>query len=45
MPGVGLITIDHVVGNVELGRMDEWVEFYGRVLGFKQLTHFTDDDI
>ncbi len=32
--GVGLISIDHVVGNVELGRMDEWVEFYERVLGF-----------
>ena len=32
-PGVGLISIDHVVGNVELGRMDEWVGFYERVLG------------
>ena len=31
--GVGLVAIDHVVGNVELGRMDEWVEFYARVLG------------
>ena len=43
--GMGLISIDHVVGNVELGRMDEWVEFYARVLGFTQLTHFSDDDI
>ena len=43
--GVGLISIDHVVGNVELGRMDEWVEFYARVLGFTQLTHFSDEDI
>src|ERR1700752_181226 len=43
--GVGLIAIDHVVGNVELGRMDEWVEFYARVLGFTQLTHFSDEDI
>ena len=43
--GVGLIAIDHVVGNVELGRMDEWVDFYARVLGFTQLTHFSDDDI
>ena len=43
--GVGLIAIDHVVGNVELGRMDEWVEFYERVLGFTQLTHFSDEDI
>jgi 4-hydroxyphenylpyruvate dioxygenase len=43
--GAGLTTIDHVVGNVELGRMDEWVEFYERVLGFTQLTHFSDEDI
>ena len=43
--GVGLVTIDHVVGNVELGRMDEWVDFYARVLGFTQLTHFSDEDI
>jgi 4-hydroxyphenylpyruvate dioxygenase len=43
--GVGLIAIDHVVGNVELGRMDEWVDFYARVLGFTQLTHFSDEDI
>jgi len=43
--GMGLITIDHVVGNVELGRMDEWVGFYERVLGFTELTHFSDDDI
>ena len=42
---VGLIAIDHVVGNVELGRMDEWVDFYARVLGFTQLTHFSDEDI
>ena len=38
-------SIDHVVGNVELGRMDEWVGFYERVLGFSQLTHFSDEDI
>jgi 4-hydroxyphenylpyruvate dioxygenase len=44
-PGVGLIVIDHVVGNVELGRMDEWVGFYERVLGFQQLVHFDDNDI
>jgi 4-hydroxyphenylpyruvate dioxygenase len=43
--GVGLIAIDHVVGNVELGRMDDWVDFYARVLGFTQLTHFSDEDI
>jgi 4-hydroxyphenylpyruvate dioxygenase len=41
----GLKMIDHVVGNVELGKMDEWVGFYERVLGFSQLTHFSDKDI
>jgi len=38
----GLAAIDHVVGNVELGKMNEWVEFYERVLGFTQLIHFDD---
>jgi 4-hydroxyphenylpyruvate dioxygenase len=37
--------IDHCVGNVELGRMDEWVEFYNRVLGFTNLAEFIGDDI
>ncbi len=41
----GLLTIDHVVGNVEEGRMNEWVGFYERVLGFKQLISFDDKDI
>lgn len=41
----GLAAIDHIVGNVELGKMDEWVGFYNRVLGFHQLQHFSDDDI
>lgn len=41
----GLLTVDHVVGNVELGAMEYWARFYASVLGFKQLTHFTDDDI
>ncbi len=41
----GLLTIDHVVGNVELGKMDEWVEFYRRVMGFEQLVSFDDKDI
>jgi 4-hydroxyphenylpyruvate dioxygenase len=36
----GLASIDHVVGNVELGKMNEWVAFYERVLGFTQLVHF-----
>ena len=42
---MGLIAIDHVVGNVELGNMNEWVGFYQRVLGFTQLIHFDDKDI
>ena len=37
--------IDHCVGNVELGRMDEWVEFYNRVLGFTNMAEFIGDDI
>ena len=43
--GVGLLAIDHVVGNVELGRMEYWVEFYERVLGFTEMLHFSDEDI
>ncbi len=38
----GLASIDHVVGNVELGKMNEWVSFYERILGFTQLIHFDD---
>jgi 4-hydroxyphenylpyruvate dioxygenase len=43
--GVGLLALDHCVGNVELGRMDEWVGFYERVLGFTEMLHFSDEDI
>jgi 4-hydroxyphenylpyruvate dioxygenase len=43
--GVGLIAIDHVVGNVELGKMNEWVEFYERVFGMTNIIHFGDDQI
>ena len=42
---VGLKHIDHCVGNVELGMMDEWVKFYEDVLGFRLLLTFDDDDI
>jgi 4-hydroxyphenylpyruvate dioxygenase len=42
---VGLAAIDHIVGNVEEGKMDEWVRFYEKVLGFSQLVHFDDKDI
>jgi 4-hydroxyphenylpyruvate dioxygenase len=41
----GLLAIDHIVGNVEEGKMDEWVEFYRKVLGFEQLVSFDDKDI
>ncbi len=37
--------IDHCVGNVELGRMDEWVGFYQRVMGFTNMKEFIGDDI
>jgi 4-hydroxyphenylpyruvate dioxygenase len=42
---VGLVAIDHVVGNVELGRMNHWVEFYERVFGMTEMLHFSDEDI
>jgi 4-hydroxyphenylpyruvate dioxygenase len=41
----GLVGIDHVVGNVELGKMNEWVSFYEKVMGFTQLIHFDDRQI
>jgi len=44
-PAVGLARIDHVVGNVELGTLEQWVHFYERVLGFNQLVHFSDEAI
>jgi 4-hydroxyphenylpyruvate dioxygenase len=43
--GVGLIAIDHCVGNVELGRMNQWVEFYERSFGMTEMIHFSDEDI
>ncbi|HKY14724.1 MAG TPA: 4-hydroxyphenylpyruvate dioxygenase [Microthrixaceae bacterium] len=44
-PDVGLSHIDHVVGNVEEGRLDDWVAFYREVLGFDELMHFDQDQI
>ncbi len=41
----GLLYVDHCVANVELGRMNYWVEFYERVMGFKNLVSFDDEDI
>jgi 4-hydroxyphenylpyruvate dioxygenase len=37
--------LDHVVGNVELGRMDEWVDFYNRIMGFTNMAEFVGADI
>jgi 4-hydroxyphenylpyruvate dioxygenase len=37
--------VDHCVGNVELGKMDEWVAFYHRVMGFTNMKEFVGDDI
>jgi len=41
----GLRAVDHMVGNVELGKMLYWVEFYSKTLGFNQLLSFDDKDI
>lgn len=42
---VGLKYVDHCVGNVELGAMNKWVDFYEKVMGFKLLVTFDDSDI
>ena len=42
---VGLKFIDHIVGNVELGKMEYWVNFYADIMGFSQIQEFSDDDI
>ena len=41
----GLEAIDHVVGNVPEGELDEWVSFYERVFGFSVLVHYDDAQI
>lgn len=41
----GLKYVDHMVGNVSLGRMNYWVEFYEKVMGFQQIISFDDKDI
>lgn len=43
--GAGLTTIDHVVGNVELGAMNKWVRFFAETMGFSQFVHFDDKTI
>ncbi len=47
IPGdeIGVLRVDHIVGNVELGRMNEWADFYAKVLGFKRFISFDDKDI
>lgn len=42
---VGLKYIDHMVGNVDFGKMNEWVKFYEEVMGFAQILSFDDKDI
>ncbi|MEM8900542.1 MAG: 4-hydroxyphenylpyruvate dioxygenase [Bacteroidota bacterium] len=42
---IGLKYIDHMVGNVPLGEMNQWVSFYQDVLGFTQILSFDDKDI
>ena len=42
---IGLQSIDHVVANVALGEMDDWVDYYERVFGFVLLRHFDDEAI
>ncbi len=47
IPGesTGLLLVDHVVGNVELGKMNYWADWYARVLGVKRYISFDDKDI
>ena len=44
-PVVGLAAIDHVVGNVERGRLEDWVAFYSETMGFEPMLHFSEDQI
>ena len=40
-----LMAIDHIVCNVELGHMQEWVSYYERVFGMTEMIHFSDEAI
>jgi len=42
---VGIMLVDHIVGNVELGKMNEWCDFYRDVMGFHRYITFDDKDI
>ena len=39
---VGLAAIDHIVGNVELGKMNYWVNWFHKTMGFRQIVHYDD---
>lgn len=41
----GIMIVDHIVGNVELGKMNEWCDFYRDVMGFHRYITFDDKDI
>jgi|TARA_B110000459_G_C16613691_1_gene497604 4-hydroxyphenylpyruvate dioxygenase len=41
----GLLYIDHMVGNVDWGQMNKWVDFYNKIMGFAQIISFDDKDI
>jgi len=47
VPGTdaGLLRVDHMVGNVELGQMEHWAQWYSDVLGFQRYISFDDEDI
>ena len=47
VPGedVGIVLVDHIVGNVELGKMNDWCDFYRDVMGFERYITFDDKDI
>ncbi len=42
---MGILRVDHIVGNVELGKMSQWADWYSRVLGFERYITFDDKDI
>ena len=41
----GLLVVDHIVGNVELGQMNVWADWYSQILGFERYITFDDKDI
>ena len=44
-PEVGLLKIDHVVGNIAKGTLATWIAFYEEVLGFRELIHYSEEQI